>query len=533
VIGTIQEGRYRILRKLGAGGQGEVYLAEHVHLGRHEAIKVLREDVATDADFVSRFRREARATNRVQHPHIVGVYDFGRLRDGRYFLAMEYVDGERLDHVIGGAPMGVKRALRIALQVARALGHAHSMEVVHRDLKPANVILTRHRTQDDVVKVLDFGMAKILESAGVDNVVRTLGGTLLGTGPYMAPEQFLDQAAADPRMDVYGAGVILYEMVTGRTPFDGGMVAQMDQHMRKPPERPSRRQPAAGISRELDELILRALAKRPAERFADGNALAEALDVMIAAMGAGAAVRKTKLGVEVPRPLDDFAGDTDASSPNALGPLSNKTPTTGPSTGTDPGSGVGGAGDASYTTTDRMTRGDAIEIAAAALETVADALLDARVADAGLVAQAAQLRDARRNAARLRAEAVALEARAEALEHSARERQASLSFAIGELTFDRDSGVNDDAGDDVDVQIEALSQSLANLGAETRAALAAIDEQALAVAGGVHDALEAEAVTAAKLATMIGPALAKLEDAAKSAPLAKQLEQARVLLMTA
>jgi hypothetical protein len=404
------------------------------------------------------------------------------------------------------------------------------MEVVHRDLKPANVILTKHRTQDDVVKVLDFGMAKILESAGVDNVVRTLGGTLLGTGPYMAPEQFLDQAAADPRMDVYGAGVIMYEMVTGGTPFDGGMVAQMDQHMRKAPERPSRRQPAAGISRELDELILRALAKRPSERFADGNALAEALEVMLASMGAGPAGRKTKLGVQVPRPLDDFAGDTDASSPNALGGMSgNKTPTTGPPSGTDPGAGVGGA-DAS--STDRMTRGDAIEIAAAALETVADALLDARVADAGLVSQAAQLRDQRRNAARLRAEAVALEQRANALEHSARERQASLSFAIGELTFDRDSGVDDDGSDDVDVQIEALSQSLANLGAETRAALAQIDEQALAVAGGLHDALEAEAVAAAKLATMIGPALGKLEDVTKSAPLAKQLEQARVLLMT-
>lgn len=520
MIGTIQEGRYRILRKLGAGGQGEVYLAEHVHLGRHEAIKVLREDVARDEDFVSRFRREARATNRVQHPHIVGVYDFGRLRDGRYFLAMEYVDGERLDHVIGGAPLGVRRALRIAVQLARALGHAHSLEVVHRDLKPANIILTQHRTQNDVVKVLDFGMAKILETAGVDNVVRTLGGTLLGTGPYMAPEQFLDQAAADPRMDVYGAGCIMYEMVTGQTPFDGGMVAQMDQHMRKPPERPSRRQPAAGISRELDELILRALAKRPSERFADGNALADALDVLVAAAVPPTAGRKTKLGVSVPRPLDDFASDTDTGAPT------NRTPKSGPPTGTDPGAASG----PDNSSTDRMTRGDAIEIAAAALEQIADALLDQRAADAGLVALAAQLRDLRRNAARLRAEAVSLEARASALENSARERQASLSFAIGELTFDRDA-VDDVAGEDVDVQIEALSQSLANLGAETRAALAALDEQALACAGGLHDALEAEAEAAGRLATLIGPALSKLETA-KAAPLVRQLDQARVLLMT-
>jgi len=519
VIGTIQEGRYRILRKLGAGGQGEVYLAEHVHLGRHEAIKVLREDVATDADFVSRFRREARATNRVQHPHIVGVYDFGRLRDGRYFLAMEYVDGERLDHVIGGAPLGVRRALRIAAQTARALGHAHSLEVVHRDLKPANIILTRHRTQDDVVKVLDFGMAKILESAGVDNVVRTLGGTLIGTGPYMAPEQFLDQASADPRMDVYGAGCILYEMVTGATPFDGGMVALMDQHMRKPPERPSRRQPAAGISRELDELILRALAKRPGERFADGNALADALEALVAAAAPAPAARKTKLGVSVPRPLDDFASDTDTGAPG------HRTPATGPPGGTDPG-----ASSSDASSTDRMTRVDAIEIAAAALEQIADALLDARAADAGLVALAAQLRDLRGHAARLRAEAEALEQRASALEHSARERQASLSFAIGELTFDRDA-VDDAAGVDVDEQIEALSQSLANLGAETRATLVMLDEQALACAGSLHDTLEAEAEAARRLASMIAPALARLDDV-RAAPLARQLDQARALLLT-
>ncbi len=519
MIGTIQEGRYRILRKLGAGGQGEVYLAEHVHLGRHEAIKVLREDVARDEDFVSRFRREARATNRVQHPHIVGVYDFGRLSDGRYFLAMEYVDGERLDHAIGGAPLGVRRTMRIAVQLARALGHAHSLGVVHRDLKPANIILTRHRTQDDVVKVLDFGMAKILESAGIDNVVRTLGGTLLGTGPYMAPEQFLDHAAADPRMDVYGAGCILYELVTGATPFDGGMVAQMNQHMRKQPERPSRRQAAAGISRELDEVIVRALAKRPAERFADGNALADALEALVAAQ-APAVVRTTRLGVAVPRPLDDFAGDTDTGGVASATPATAASGATG---GTDPGP----PSTPDPTPTERMSRGDAIEIASATLGVVADALLDHGAADASLVGVAAQLRDQRRHAARLRAEAPELEARANTLEHSARARQASLSFAIGELTFDRDGG---DAGSvDVDVQIDALSASLAALGAETRAMLVALDEQALAVAGAVHDALEAEADTAARLAALAATAIARLDEA-RAAPLGRQLELARVLL---
>ncbi len=514
MIGTVQEGRYHILRKLGEGGQGEVYLAEHVHLGRHEAIKVLREEVARDEDFVSRFRREARAANRVQHPHIVGVYDFGRLSDGRYFLAMEYVDGERLDHVIGGAPVGVRRAVRIAAQLGRALGHAHALGVVHRDLKPMNIILTRHRNQADVVKVLDFGMAKIIAPELGADVASTLGGRMLGTAPYMAPEQFRDHAAADPRMDVYGAGCILYELLTGATPFTGGMVAQMDQHMRTSPERPSRRQPAAGIPRELDELVLRALAKRPEERFADGGALADALEALApAAPAAPAPPRKTRLGVAIPRPLDDFAGETDTHGGGTHG-------------GTDPG----GRPVEDPIVTGRMSRAEAVEIAGALVDELADALLDRGVADAVLVAGAAQLRDLRRQAHRLRGEAAELEANATALEHSVRERQASLSFAIGELSFDRDVG--EGAAADVDAQIEALEASLAALGADARARLAALDERALAVAAALDDSLQAQAATAARLAPVIDAALARVPGA-HAAPLRAQLERAHRLLAEA
>src|SRR5262245_52931638 len=141
MIGTVQEGRYKVVRKLGEGGMGEVYLVEHVHLGRSEALKVLRDEIARDEHFVTRFRREARATNRVQHPNIVSVYDFGRLGDGRYFLAMEYVEGDRLDSVIAAGPMPTERAVRIGMQLARAAAHAHTLGVVHRDLKPHNMIL--------------------------------------------------------------------------------------------------------------------------------------------------------------------------------------------------------------------------------------------------------------------------------------------------------------------------------------------------------------------------------------------------------
>jgi tRNA A-37 threonylcarbamoyl transferase component Bud32 len=491
MIGTIQEGRYRVLAKIGEGGQGEVYLAEHIHLGRTEALKVLKDKLARDESFVSRFRREARATNRVQHPNIVGVYDFGRLDSGRYFLAMEYVDGERLDHTIAGAPMPVQRALRIAAQLARGLAHAHAMDVVHRDLKPANIILIASRGHADFVKILDFGMAKILDHDTPENLGNSLDGQMFGTAPYMAPEQFLERGA-DPRMDVYATGCILFEMLTGRPPFAGGMAMQMEQHLRKAPEVPSQRQPASGISAELDALVLRCLAKRPEARFAGAAALADALDALIVAPAAPA-MRRSKLGVAVPV-VDDFGGDTERGE-------------------TDPDAGAGA---------DDSPGQHAAEVAAAVVEELADTLVDLGVADAAVVAGAAQLRDLRRRIARMRGEAAEVDARADAHEQSTREREASLTFALGELSFDREQG-----GADVAIQIEGLERSLAALGAESRLQQRALDEQALGIASALHDAAESYAAEARRVLPGVSGLLDRVADAA---PLRRRLATARSLL---
>src|SRR5258706_1829378 len=163
MIGTFVDSRYCILRKLGEGAMGEVYLAEHVNLGRKEALKIIRPAHASDPEFVARFRREARATNRVQHPNIVSVYDFSQLPDGRLLLCMEYADGVGLDSVLGEKQrLPLPRAVHVLHQLADAVAHAHACGVVHRDLKPENLILVEHRGRSDVLKVLDFGIAKIV-----------------------------------------------------------------------------------------------------------------------------------------------------------------------------------------------------------------------------------------------------------------------------------------------------------------------------------------------------------------------------------
>jgi serine/threonine protein kinase len=517
VIGSVQEGRYKILHKLGEGGQGEVYLAEHLHLGRREALKVLRSVYSDDESFVSRFRREARATNRVQHPNIVGVYDFGKLPDGRYFLAMEYVDGERLDAVIGGAPLPVRRALRIASQLARALAHAHALGVVHRDLKPANLILITRRAQADFLKVLDFGMAKIVEPEAADgNVVKTLDGQMFGTAPYMAPEQFLERGA-DPRMDVYAAGCILYEMLTGAPPFSGGMVALMDQHLRHKADPPSRRQPAAGIPPLLDALVMRCLAKRPEERFADAGALAEAIDAVSAAATAAEAdrtARRPKLGVPVPRAPNDFGDDfADEYGAETDG---------GPST--EPGE----LGNRASFRTEPMNREDATEVAGALLQEVGDALLDVGATDAQLVAGMAQLRVLRSEIARIRGEAAEIEERVAAVEQSMREREASLSFAIGELKFDRDQG-SPTVTEELAIQINALERSLAALHAESTRTLTGLDDQALGLAARLHDAEAAHASTCRRLEQVITPFVDRLGDGPPAPTLRQRMATVRAL----
>jgi serine/threonine-protein kinase len=282
LIGLILGDRYRLLSRIGEGGMGTVYLAEHVALGKRVAVKVLRPEYSRDEELVRRFEQEARAASQIGHENIVDVVDFGRTPGGSLYFVMEALEGEslaRLIHREGALP--VDRALRVLSQICRALGAAHARGVVHRDLKPENVLLVARDDGTDLVKVLDFGISK---THGVPDGGRiTRAGSLIGTPEYMAPEQAM-ATAVDHRCDVYAFGVLAYEMLTGTLPFQGETpLATLLKHQGEPPEPPSRRRP--DLPPEAEALVLRALVKRPEGRQQDMGEVAADLSRALAAMG--------------------------------------------------------------------------------------------------------------------------------------------------------------------------------------------------------------------------------------------------------
>jgi serine/threonine-protein kinase len=218
IIGSVIADRYHVLRKLGEGGMGQVYLAEHVKMGRMSAIKVMTPALVHDSDAVGRFNREAANASRINHPNIAAIYDFGETTDGLIYLAMEFVEGEsltKLCEALGALP--APRAAEIARQVASALEAAHERGIVHRDLKPDNIMISRGRDGADLVKVVDFGIAKAAEGAG-QKVTRT--GLVVGTPEYMSPEQ-LTGDTLDGRSDLYALALVTFNMLTGMLPFTG------------------------------------------------------------------------------------------------------------------------------------------------------------------------------------------------------------------------------------------------------------------------------------------------------------------------
>jgi serine/threonine-protein kinase len=211
--------RYRVIELLGSGGMGSVYRAEHVHMRKSVAFKLLHRELTHLSDIVARFEREAIAAARITHPNVAAATDFGRLPDGACYLVLEYVQGKSLRQcLLLAAPFDADRVLRIAKQIALALGAAHEAGIVHRDLKPENVMLVDGTAEPDFVKVLDFGIAKIHMPEQEGQPALTRMGTIFGTPEYMSPEQALGQSA-DARTDLYSLGIIIYEMLTGRTPF--------------------------------------------------------------------------------------------------------------------------------------------------------------------------------------------------------------------------------------------------------------------------------------------------------------------------
>ncbi|MBA3501171.1 MAG: serine/threonine protein kinase [Myxococcota bacterium] len=277
---VVLDNRYRLLRKVGSGGMGEVYEAEHIHIHRKVAVKILRPEIASDVDAIARLKREAQTTSGLGHPNIVDTFDFGHA-EGQAYLVMEWLDGVNLDNRLGRGPIDVATALEIGAQAAAGLAEAHAHGVIHRDVKPANLFLTTDRRGALVVKVVDFGIAKLAMS----QVSLTATGVLIGTPNYMAPEQAMGEPI-DERTDVYALGVILYEMVTGTPPFRGETpLAVLHQHTSKLPMPPSESAVDRGISSDVEAIILRCLHKRPDERFQTMKDLARALEAVRGIVG--------------------------------------------------------------------------------------------------------------------------------------------------------------------------------------------------------------------------------------------------------
>ncbi len=255
LIDTLFDGRYMIVRKLGAGGMADVYLAEDQELGRRVAIKILNNRHANDDQFIERFRREAKNAAALNHPNIVSIYDRGEAED-TYYIAMEYLDGRTLKElVVGRGPAPVNVAVEYARQILSALRFAHRHGIVHRDIKPHNVLVDR----EGRVKVTDFGIAR----AGTSQM--TEAGSIVGTAQYLSPEQARG-AEVDQRSDLYSLGVVLYELVTGQTPFDGDTPVEIAmKHLSATPRPPS--QIRRDIPRDLDMVVMRALAKDPSARY--------------------------------------------------------------------------------------------------------------------------------------------------------------------------------------------------------------------------------------------------------------------------
>jgi serine/threonine-protein kinase len=273
-VGQTLAGRYRILKKLGAGGMGAVYLGEHIVLEKKFAIKILTTE--RSREYLSRFAQEAKAASKIGHENIIDITDFGETDDGAAFLAMEFLDGGDLGRRIRDfGPQTIPMCVSVLNQVCSALEAAHEKGIIHRDLKPDNIYLVERPGRDPQVKVLDFGLARVTSVPAGQRLTKE--GTLLGTPEYMSPEQ----VRADPvdgRTDVYSAGCVLYEMLTGSVPFDADpYIRILAMQVKEPPMPPSQRRPEAGITPALEAVVLKALAKDVETRFQSMRDLALAL----------------------------------------------------------------------------------------------------------------------------------------------------------------------------------------------------------------------------------------------------------------
>lgn len=329
-------GQFRIIDKLGEGGMGDIFLAEQLNMSRRVVIKFMQQSLVEHEDAIERFKREARSLAQLQHPNVVMVYAFGAVEEsGLLYLAMEYIHGLTLRERIGededGHPLPVDAVFHITDQVLSALVEAHAQGIVHRDLKPSNIMVTQTADGVDRVKVLDFGVAKLLDDASL-----TKSGAILGTPRYISPEQ-VNNVPIDGRSDLYALGVIMYEMLAGVHPIDAKTPVQfLLGHASQDVIMPSRRRPELGIATELDMVVAHALKKDPNERYASARAMQEALRQAFNKVNGG----RVLSGSNAPLPLGSVRGDqvSPATPPMAAEDL--ETQDTVPTTAAVPASAV-------------------------------------------------------------------------------------------------------------------------------------------------------------------------------------------------
>ena len=301
---TLVDTRYRILNRIGSGGMADVYLAEDTHLGRQVALKVLHRRFAQDQEFVERFRREAKSVAGLSHPNVVGVFDRGD-HEGTYYIAMEHLPGRTLKEIVEAeAPLAQERAIDLGEQILQGAGYAHRHGVIHRDFKPHNVIVD----QDGRAKVTDFGIAR----AGASEMTET--GSIMGTAQYLSPEQAQGHAVA-AASDLYSIGVMLYEMLAGRLPFEGeSAVSVALKHLSEPPPPLSQFRP--DVHPALEAVVMAALAKDPAQRWQSAEEFAQGLEAARSQIDAGidgaeglAAVAPVPLPAPPPETIPAANGD--------------------------------------------------------------------------------------------------------------------------------------------------------------------------------------------------------------------------------
>jgi TonB family protein len=278
LLGRTIAGHYKLVKKIGQGGMGLVYKAEHVRISRPSAIKILNPELASNPELVARFEREAEMASRINHPNAVGIYDAGEEEDGLVYIALEFVNGEPLSKIIRReGPLPLDKVVNVARQVADALDAAHQLDIVHRDLKPDNVMICRRAGKPDWVKVVDFGIAKQARH-GIGYKSLTQRGVILGTPEYMSPEQLL-RKPLDPRSDIYSLGLVVFKALTGKAAFEGlTPQARMIKKLSEPPLLLKEARPELKVSPQIEEVVRKALEPDPELRYQTAVEFAADLD---------------------------------------------------------------------------------------------------------------------------------------------------------------------------------------------------------------------------------------------------------------